>query len=97
MIDIHTEQLLTLKSAARSIPGRDGDRPINISTIWRWVLARKLESIRIGGIRYTSRQAIQRFVERLNPEQTTAPAIRTATQRRRASEKAARELEAAGI
>lgn len=94
------EQLLTVREAARLFPGRRGN-PINISTIWRWMLDHRrgvqLESIIVGGVRYTSRSAIQRYIERLNPEQAAAPSIRTATQRSRASARAARALERAGI
>jgi hypothetical protein len=100
MIDITKEQMLSLKMAARLIPGRDG-KPVHLSTIWRWILKGrrgvKLESIVIGGSRFTSREAMTRFIEALNPEQQPVGTIRTSQQRLRASERAAEDLERAGI
>jgi len=94
------EQLLTMRQAAKLFPGRTG-RPINVSTVWRWLLGGRrgvrLESIVCGGVRYTSREAIHRYLTALNPEQAAAPTIRTATQRSRASARAARALTEAGI
>ncbi len=96
MIDIQSEVLVRVHTDASKIfPGRP-----NVSTIWRWfrrgVKRVRLETVVIGGRRYTSREAIQRFVER-----TTAAVdgikIATPTSRRRALEKADRELDAAGI
>jgi hypothetical protein len=77
-------------------------------SLWRWILRGvpgpdgrrvRLEAIRCGGMWLTSREALQRFTEAITPrfdaEATTAP--RTATQRQRASEKAAKRLAEAGI
>jgi hypothetical protein len=69
MIAIDRETLLTLAQAARlRPPGRQG-RPTHPSTIYRWisrgVRGCKLEAIRLGGTLYTSREALQRFAERL--------------------------------
>jgi hypothetical protein len=58
----------------------------------------RLESVVLGGQRFTSAQALQRFADR-----TTAaangepPPVRTPAQRSRAIEQAKRELDAAGI
>jgi hypothetical protein len=55
-----------------------------------------LEGLRIGGRWHTSRPALQRFFEALTPRQNmTTP--RTATQRKRASDRAKKQLEAAGV
>jgi hypothetical protein len=59
----------------------------------------KLEGARLGSRWITSREALQRFVDKLTPptgETRTVPA-RTSTQRRRAAERAESELEAMGI
>src|SRR5262245_30944142 len=83
MIDISTEQLLTLLQAARVRPhGRLG-RPTHPSTVYRWICrgARgvagvvKLEGVRIGGSWYTSREALQRFADRLTEAAATTPAL----------------------
>lgn len=61
-IDIKTEHIVTFKEAARYLP-----RHPAISTLQRWRLygieGVKLETIRIGGIRYTSLEALQRFAD----------------------------------
>lgn len=68
MIDFENEDLLTLAQATKAIPGRP-----SISTLYRWtqrgIEGVKLETIKLGGKRFTSKEAIRRFVER-----TTAPA-----------------------
>jgi hypothetical protein len=56
------ETLLTLQAAAASLPGRP-----HISTLHRWrlrgVRCVRLEPCLVGGTRYTSREALQRFVD----------------------------------
>lgn len=65
MINIQTEQLRSLTDAARLLPRRP-----HPSTLWRWwkrgVKGVKLETVVVGGIRYTSVEAMQRFAERLS-------------------------------
>lgn len=97
MIDINREQLLSFTEAAKSFPSRP-----NVATLWRWRTAGcrgvKLETVLIGGKRYTSREALQRFVDA-----TTAGAdgseVRPEINRQRAASISAAksELEAAGI
>ncbi len=59
-----SEKRLTFSNAARFVPGRP-----NPSTLWRW--ARKgisgvhLEYIRFGRRIFTSREALERFAERV--------------------------------
>jgi hypothetical protein len=92
MIDISTEQLLTLPQAARVRPhGRLG-RPTHPSTVYRWISrgARgvagvvKLEGVRLGGSWYTSREALQRFAEALTNGSTET--VRGDTPRQRAAD-----------
>ena len=69
VIDIHHEQLISLAQAARLRPrGRRG-RPLHPSTIYRWISRGirgiRLEATRFGGTFYTSREAMQRFADRL--------------------------------
>ncbi|MGH6961195.1 MAG: DUF1580 domain-containing protein, partial [Dongiaceae bacterium] len=58
-----TEDIIRLEDAKKVIPGRP-DR----ATIYRWALGDgsagvRLETVKVGRKRFTSKQAIQRFVE----------------------------------
>lgn len=95
-IDYTSENLISLADAAREFPGR----PVSLNTLHRWrmhgVRGTKLETVLLGGIRYTSRQAIQRFIAQQNAPVETA-AVVSPGQRRRQGQAALRELEAMGI
>jgi len=101
-IDISTEAVVTLTEATHHLPRRrKGKRPA-VSTIFRWaqhgVRGVRLETIQVGGTKCTSIEALQRFCERLtlangsNPESPPSPA-----RRRRAAERAERELAREGV
>jgi hypothetical protein len=59
------ESIISLAQAARETPTRP-----DVSTVWRWSLRGiqgvTLETCLIGGKRCTSREALQRFHERVN-------------------------------
>jgi hypothetical protein len=106
MLDITTEDTLTLSDASKILPrGRNGARP-QLSTLLRWALDGvhgldgrlvRLEAVRLGRKWVTSRQALQRFVGALTPaprDNSASPPTRTPRQRQQASERAARRLEA---
>jgi hypothetical protein len=60
----------------------------------------RLEAARLGSRWVTSREALQRFAERLTPQlsdKSVSPAPRTRTLRQRASERAGKRLEEVGI
>jgi hypothetical protein len=108
MIDATRETVFPFAEAARRLPSLRDGRPVNISTLWRWSTKGlrapdgaivKLEIIRLGGRVCTSEEALARFFARLTPQQDHTPpqAPRTAGQRRRSSERAARKLDRAGI
>ncbi len=65
MVDMLKEQLVLLGGAGQVLPNRPAR-----ATLWRW--AEKglhgviLETVWLGGRRYTSQEALQRFLERLN-------------------------------
>jgi len=65
MIDLSTESVISLATAAREVPNRRGKRGVNVATTWRWagrgVRGVRLETCMIGGIRMTSREALHRF------------------------------------
>jgi hypothetical protein len=106
MIDLKTEQLLSLCEAARRLPpGRRG-RPVHFSCVLRWIMDGvrtphgkvQLEAIRMGGRWITSVEALERFAAAQTPDLTERPQLpRTPAARRRASERAAAELERFGI
>ena len=94
---ILSENTVTLTEAAKLIPGRP-----HSSTLWRWhqhgSRGIKLETAVIGGRRFTSREAIERFIERTTESRDGAPVDRTPCRKRQAAiAKAEAELEAAGI
>ncbi len=96
------ESVLTLSEAARALPPLDGKRP-HSSTIWRWarkgLRGIKLEVRRIGGRFVTSREALERFSQRLaeiplNDEPPTrTPA--NSTSRGRTDKQRLKDIEAA--
>jgi hypothetical protein len=96
VINLLNEAPISLSEASRLLPGRP-----HIATIHRWRLRGVrgvcLETVLVGGRRYTSRQALERFLAATtaaggNP----ATPIRTPSQRERAIAEAEREV-AAGI
>src|SRR5579871_3728719 len=100
MIDIAKESLVPIADAPSEIPGKP-----HLATVYRWWQRGvrggiKLETALVGNRRFTSHEAIQRFVDRLSGgdgAQSGAPVQhRTPTQRQRAAEKANTELAAAG-
>jgi hypothetical protein len=97
MIELSAENVFPIAEAPKHIPGRP-----SIATVWRWVLrgcaGTKLESILIGGRRFTSEEAIQRFADATTAAADGDPApARTSRQRQRAIDRAERELSEAGI
>lgn len=91
------EDLIPLREVPRLLPLRNGRR-VSIDAVYRWArkgLAQgRLESLRIGGETYTSREAIARFATRLtNPAgPETPPSVVS-----RAHAEAARRLDDAGV
>jgi hypothetical protein len=76
VIDTTTEHLISLNEVAAYLPSRNGPgKKLALSTIQRWIspgmYGVALESVKIGGGTYTSREAVQRFAEALS-----APAAR---------------------
>ena len=109
MIDLTTESTFPLAAATKWVhPARQGRRT-HVSTLLRRILTGatapdgsrvRLEAVRLGGRWMTSRQALQRFCERLTPRldgQDAPPALRTESRRRRADERAAGELDRLGL
>ena len=95
-IDINSEDLVRFGEAARQFPGG----AIAIQTLHRWrlrgVRGARLETVLIGGSRFTSKQAIDRFVAAQNAGDSSAPAV-SPSQRAKQSAAARRELESMGV
>lgn len=101
MIDLLNENVISLTEAANTSPLRP-----HVSTVFRWiqrgVCGIKLESAMLGGRRVTSREAIQRFSDRVSAARRSGgddspPKRRTERQKQAAIERAERELAEAGV
>lgn len=73
-IELSTETAITIAEVPLHIPKRHG-RKVHYSTVYRWmtkgVRGRKLESLLIGGVRYTTLEALARFLK-LTPQKPAA-------------------------
>lgn len=94
MINHESEELIPFEGCGQLIPGRPSR-----CTMFRWafkgVRGVKLETLVCGHKRFTSKEAIARFVAAQNAPETPAPTI-TPSQRRRQAETANRLLQEAG-
>lgn len=102
-IDYTTETIITLGEACREFPpngvsdatiARLIQKGLKIKSLGIFI---KLETVKIGGRRFTSKEAIARFIAAQNAEDAPAAPVITATQRRKQSEAARTELEKMGI
>lgn len=95
MIDTRNEQLRLLTKASADIPGRP-----HVSTLirWalRWVKGIRLDTVLVGGRRFTSIEAIERFLARLN-EPGTVKRFDDSTKRQRQIAEVAQQLDVEGI
>jgi len=112
MIDTTSEAVIAFAQAAGELPRRRRGRKVHVSCLYRWSTAGcrgvVLESIQVGATRCTSREALQRFFERLSqPVQAGAVGAgrpnpgrivgrRTLAQRQRDSAEAGRNLAGRG-
>lgn len=96
-IDTSIETIIAF-SDARTEFG-DGRRK-SLATLHRWrlhgVRGVRLETVLIGGLRYTSREAIDRFIAAQNADETPAP-VTTPAQRRRQADAAQAALQEVGL
>jgi hypothetical protein len=100
MLDLQNEELFRFKEAVKLIPKNNG-KTAHLSILYRWssvgLKGVRLEFVQAGGTRCTSREAIQRFFNRLTEAESPAPISKTPAQRQREIEAAERELDKAGI
>lgn len=68
---------MLLRDVPRQLPVRPNGKRLHISAVYRWTMRGvkgvRLETVKLGGSTYTSREALQRFSERL----TGVPEVRT--------------------
>jgi hypothetical protein len=108
MIDITAEQPITMREAARLYGSSRGGRPTHVSTIVRHIVRGtrlrtgevvRLEGGRIGGKWITTRESIQRYVERLTraalseTQATEAPIVRPSDRRYKEPARTDRKLD----
>jgi hypothetical protein len=99
MIDLLKEEVAPLGEATRKwVPHKH--KPPHPSTLWRWhrhgLRGAKLEVVKIGGVAFTSREALIRFFERCTSGDPS-PTFRTTAERRNAIRQAEAVLNAARI
>lgn len=89
-------EFLSINEAAGIVPGRP-----HVSTIWRWinrgVRGVKLKTWLIGGLRVTSKEALEQFFAMLNPDDKSLHGTSTIKRRELAIKAAERELDEDGI
>ena len=105
--EIEAGQGESLTRAARRFPPARLGRPVTPSCLVRWITRGvkgpggqrvKLEAARLAGKWITTPAAIGRFVEAQTPRPDDVPPVpRTSGVRRRAADRAAKELERLGI
>lgn len=83
MIDLLTEQLISIHEVPKFVPAQPNGRRVHISSCYRWisrgVRGVKLEVLRIGGRCYTSVEALQRFFDQLSQPVTRDRAVNSVT------------------
>ncbi|GJM20470.1 MAG: hypothetical protein DHS20C15_03850 [Planctomycetota bacterium] len=96
MIDMQADTLVHLREVPDLLPRRRG-RKVHLSTVYRWtdrgVGGTKLETLKVGGVAYTSQEALARFIANLSGETQTT----TSHAPSRHDLRAARELDEDGI
>ena len=86
-IQVGEDELLTLAQAAKRLPLRNNGKRPHVAALYRWTSSGcsgvVLETIQLGGQRYTSVGALQRFAESLT--RLARPARASAAASRRSS------------
>lgn len=97
-IELEHETLVAFSDARTSF--RDGRRK-SLATLHRWRLRGirgvRLETLLIGGIRYTSLEAIDRFIQAQNLNDAPAAPVISASQRKQQAEAARTVLKKMGV
>ena len=106
-IDVFSENVLSFREAAKLLPKKPGTKGMNISTLHRWALRGlrskdgeqvRLETVKVGGTTCTSKEALQRFFDRLSADEIIVPPpVVTSRSRQRECEKAEEYLRKEGV
>ncbi len=76
MIDLKDEDVMILDAVAAEVPATRAGKRIHPCTIRRWatggVRGCVLETVQVGGRRYTSKRALTRFLSELTEARRTA-------------------------
>ena len=95
-----TENLFPLAAATSQLPRRRQGKKAHTATVYRWaqrgLRGVRLETLRVGGTLCTSREALQRFFERLTDTDSPPPSVPSVS-RKASIEKADAELARLGI
>jgi Protein of unknown function (DUF1580) len=75
-IDPSIDTLIPLKLVSKLVPGRTG-KGIALTTVFRWAFrgcrGAKLQTILVGGQRYTTQLALDRFIAAINQSDSAHP------------------------
>lgn len=84
MISLQEESLVSLRDAVNLLP-KSGSKRVHISTLFRWaregVNGVVLETVHIGSRRYTSHEAIARFVRAVSSARSPQGAVEQVSER----------------
>lgn len=99
MIDVTNETLILPTEASKILPKQKGKK-LNVSTVYRWMQTglrgHRLEFICIGGTRFTSHEALNRFFHRVT-DATTGNTSTTQRSNAKSAKQAADELDKIGL
>lgn len=96
-VNLACEELLTLNEAAKVLPRLRRGRGVHVNTLYRWIsrgrAGVRLEAIKVGRTWLTSREALQRFGDRLTAQFVEPVVVREAPE----AEQAERALDRHGF
>ena len=100
VIDLTKEKVISLSKATRLLPKRRQGKKPHVSTLYRWagsgLKGVQLETIQVGGTLCTSREALQRFFQRLGDK--NRPSVASPPRRRKSDlDRVEKDLDAAGF
>jgi hypothetical protein len=103
VIDIGNEQLIRLTDLSSRIPPHNGKR-LALQTVYRWSLhgckGVRLETVQLGGTRFTTLEAFQRFCDALTVARDGRPAAErhpAGAAARRRQDEIEKQLDAIGV
>lgn len=98
-MDISDEQLIPIQEVPRHLPTKSTGRRVHISAVYRWIKhgvagGIRLKTVKMGGSTYTSKEALQRFADRLSAARDTlSKAASVTAARQKQIDDASREVE----